>query len=80
MYGDDGRQIGFQLLGAVVIIAWGGGVIFVLLTLLNRFKMLRTSDSQESRGIDSFSCEGDAYQSDKTKEVVKNIMLNLQEF
>ncbi len=46
------QQLGVQMLGAVVILAWCGVVSFVLLKLVDVFVPLRVSGDEETEGLD----------------------------
>ncbi len=52
----DGRslvvQIGVQLLGAVVTLAWSGGMTFVILKVVGAFTPLRVTPEEETEGLD----------------------------
>ena len=80
LYGDDGSQLGIQLLGVLVISLWSGGCGSILFLILKQFNVLRTSKEEELEGMDNVRCDGDAYRFSQTQEVVRNILLRFQEF
>ena len=78
-YGDDGKQLGIQLLGAISIIAWSAVLSGSLYLLLKHYNTLRTSKNEEEKGMDNADFGSSAYAFD-TSEVVKNILMRFQEF
>ena len=49
---DRGYQLGIQLLGAICIMAWSGGLVAISLTILKKCGLLRMSEADEMKGTD----------------------------
>lgn len=60
-YGGNGKQIGIQLMGIIVISLWTSFMSFCLFYLLNKFKLLRIPKEEEILGIDWVEHGGKAY-------------------
>ena len=60
-YGDDGNQLGVQLLAIVVICTWTAALSAITFNLLKRINILRISREEEERGMDIVEHGGNAY-------------------
>ena len=78
-YGDNGRQLGVQLLGAIVIAIWSAALSGTLYLFLRYMKILRTSKEEEQKGMDMADFDQSAYALN-SKDVMKNFLLRFQEF
>ena len=80
-YGGNGKQIGVQLMGIIVISLWTSFMSFCLFYLLNKFKLLRISKEEEIMGIDWVEHGGKAYHiNDDNNDIVINENNNLEMF
>jgi Amt family ammonium transporter len=52
LYGKGGKQFGIQILAVVVNILWTGVNSLILALLLRWFKVLKTTDEQQEKGLD----------------------------
>ena len=78
-YGGNGKQIGVQLMGIIVISLWTSFMSFCLFYLLSKFKLLRISKEEEIMGIDWVEHGGKAYHiNDDNNDIVINENSNLE--
>ncbi|KAM9989066.1 hypothetical protein ACTFIY_005113 [Dictyostelium cf. discoideum] len=63
-FGGGFEQLGIQLLGIIIVMAWCFFCAFILFTILKKFHLLRIEPTKELMGIDIDSAGGPAYQWD----------------
>ena len=60
-YEGGGKQLGAQIVGILVIIAWTCGTIGPFFMLMKKFNLLRTTVEEETLGLDESKHGGKAY-------------------
>ena len=78
-YGDNGKQLGIQLLGTICIGIWSAAMSAGLYVILRHYNILRTSKEEEEKGMDQAEFGNSAYALN-SKEMMKNFLLRFQEF
>lgn len=63
-YGGNGKQLGWQILAAIIYFAWAFGTCSIIFYSLKRLGMLRVSEEVELCGMDTHHHGGKAYHRD----------------
>ena len=63
-YGGNGKQLGWQILAAIIYFAWAFGTCSIIFYSLKRLGMLRVSEEVELSGMDTHHHGGKAYHRD----------------
>eukprot|EP01104_Vermistella_antarctica_P012256 TRINITY_DN3513_c0_g1_i1.p1 TRINITY_DN3513_c0_g1~~TRINITY_DN3513_c0_g1_i1.p1 ORF type:complete len:442 (+),score=73.25 TRINITY_DN3513_c0_g1_i1:156-1481(+) len=73
-YGGGVEQLGLQVLGIVIILAWGLSTGFVLFFTLKYFRILRVGAETELAGMDITKHGGDAYPEFERRNPEENLL------